>query len=297
MGRDVGGIVGLLGALFQSTRPAWGATRVQGYYRVHSLFQSTRPAWGATPAIPPSVPHSVVSIHAPRVGRDDDNWCWSFSSAEFQSTRPAWGATIVSRVRDEGQRFQSTRPAWGATGICVYFVAARAVSIHAPRVGRDIRTRSALCFLCVSIHAPRVGRDNPSTFARQRVRVSIHAPRVGRDAGGSEPFSSRSVSIHAPRVGRDVLLKNQTSANQFQSTRPAWGATADVPARDCLQHVSIHAPRVGRDVLVLDGGGQHRVSIHAPRVGRDIRAADHGHGDRRFNPRAPRGARPALAGA
>ena len=57
---------------FQSTRPVWGATTGCSGTRIRfNLFQSTRPVWGATiPVIRLSVPANVISIHAPRVGRD-----------------------------------------------------------------------------------------------------------------------------------------------------------------------------------------------------------------------------------
>jgi len=56
------------------------------------------------------------------------------------------------------------------------------VSIHAPRVGRDIMDERHLELTDnVSIHAPRVGRDKPSVKVVEEVVVSIHAPRVGRD--------------------------------------------------------------------------------------------------------------------
>ena len=56
--------------MFQSTRPARGATCVGR--SIHSLrvFQSTRPARGATSKILNKSPLSRVSIHAPRAGRD-----------------------------------------------------------------------------------------------------------------------------------------------------------------------------------------------------------------------------------
>ena len=82
------------------------------------MFQSTRPAWGATCPGPATRLCTAVSIHAPRVGRDT-----FFAGAVaflnlFQSTRPAWGATMQG---DDGQ---------------LHYV----VSIHAPRVGRDDRS-------------------------------------------------------------------------------------------------------------------------------------------------------------
>jgi len=55
--------------------------------------------------------------------------------------------------------FQSTRPAWGATYYVVDYCSAPVISIHAPRVGRDIRRVVSMQYVGISIHAPRVGRD------------------------------------------------------------------------------------------------------------------------------------------
>ena len=81
-------------------------------------FQSTRPAWGATLNI---IEGAVI--------------------AGFQSTRPAWGATICVLDSVHGYRFQSTRPAWGATWNVMVVVTKYSISIHAPRVGRDVNKR------------------------------------------------------------------------------------------------------------------------------------------------------------
>ena len=79
---------------FQSTRPVWGATASALIACVLTMFQSTRPVWGATRAVKRHAVHLCgfnprapcgarprvigtdpipldVSIHAPRVGRDD----------------------------------------------------------------------------------------------------------------------------------------------------------------------------------------------------------------------------------
>ena len=57
--------------LFQSTRPVWGATKGFIFYRRNNIFQSTRPVWGATTVEGNAVNLVVISIHAPRVGRDN----------------------------------------------------------------------------------------------------------------------------------------------------------------------------------------------------------------------------------
>src|SRR6185437_1298589 len=123
-------------ALFQSTRPAWGATGEDQRDLAKPLFQSTRPAWGATWHTAARASAKQVSIHAPRVGRDS-SWVimrlFSFRFnpraprgarlelghnalvfLSFQSTRPAWGATVDATSSIQTQLFQSTRPAWGA---------------------------------------------------------------------------------------------------------------------------------------------------------------------------------------
>ena len=147
------------------------------------------------------------------------------------------------------------------------------------------------------------------------MKVSIHAPRVGRDSGSSswgscgKSFNPRAprgarrqyacalavddVSIHAPRVGRDVSGCRMIPAPQeFQSTRPAWGATKPQRGEDGPEDsFNPRAPRGARPAPIENlptalefqstrpawgatSALQHRrdylkVSIHAPRVGRD----------------------------
>ena len=58
---------------FQSTRPVWGATVLPQELVVReNRFQSTRPVWGATKILYLLQSDVGISIHAPRVGRDDN---------------------------------------------------------------------------------------------------------------------------------------------------------------------------------------------------------------------------------
>ena len=124
-------------------------------------FQSTRPARGATFSDDTSKAERIrISIHAPREGRDIGFLVTNAEKRVFQSTRPARGATQESdrsgkgaedfnpraprgaRQLDElsgGRRelFQSTRPARGATRDARLLRRVQAISIHAPREGRD----------------------------------------------------------------------------------------------------------------------------------------------------------------
>ena len=56
--------------MFQSTRPVRGATKGIENLLVPTEFQSTRPVRGATVFNGFRDLHRVVSIHAPRAGRD-----------------------------------------------------------------------------------------------------------------------------------------------------------------------------------------------------------------------------------
>ena len=129
---------------------------------LESLFQSTRPVWGATTNGVNLCMTSKISIHAPRVGRDNRSIQGCHQGQTFQSTRPVWGATFtgeydVPTVKDFNPRapcgarrgciwcalkdsaFQSTRPVWGATFDNLLDATGYPISIHAPRVGRDKR--------------------------------------------------------------------------------------------------------------------------------------------------------------
>ncbi len=55
---------------FQSTRPVWGATWIYNNQYGIKVFQSTRPVWGATEYGEIGYEQEMISIHAPRVGRD-----------------------------------------------------------------------------------------------------------------------------------------------------------------------------------------------------------------------------------
>ena len=134
--------------IFQSTRPVWGATRAKlsntqrdrnfnprapcgarlntpKNADCHSKFQSTRPVWGATAFVTESDAQQVISIHAPRVGRD--------AHLIFINIR----LTIIS--------IHAPRVGRDAM-LCVGILEAR-ISIHAPRVGRDTPTMLNVGFL------------------------------------------------------------------------------------------------------------------------------------------------------
>ena len=104
---------------------------------LQTLFQSTRPARGATSPEASPLITPTISIHATREGRDPAGSLEWAPYKVFQSTRPARGATNAGNwiITDEG--FQSTRPARGATPAEIAVGIIFEISIHAPREGRD----------------------------------------------------------------------------------------------------------------------------------------------------------------
>ena len=82
---------------------------------VGNQFQSTLPVWGATLAPINHAPDDVISIHAPRVGSDED----------FDNV-----GLLLAGISIHAPRVGSDRPGRlpGHDGL---------ISIHAPRVGSD----------------------------------------------------------------------------------------------------------------------------------------------------------------
>ena len=114
-------------------------------------FQSTRPEWGATPSSTDISPN-----------------CW-----KFQSTRPEWGATQTAREPFRLSAFQSTRPEWGATEDLRMIRTQEAISIHAPRVGRDLRQAFLLaCFFYFNPRAPSGARQQ--IYTKKYLNPDLH---------------------------------------------------------------------------------------------------------------------------
>ena len=84
---------GVLPAHFNPRAPCGARHPAQWAAFKDMLFQSTRPVWGATKVDAFAISGIDISIHAPRVGRDDPAQWAAFKDMLFQSTRPVWGAT------------------------------------------------------------------------------------------------------------------------------------------------------------------------------------------------------------
>jgi len=240
------------------------------------VFQSTRPARGATLAVLHRHVVGVVSIHAPRAGRDLQAFGVVSVHMRFNPRAPRGARQSPATVVFQAAEFQSTRPARGATAGTERFQPVRFVSIHAPRAGRDnVGPVQILLVEGFNPRAPRGARRLVQQAAARRRGVSIHAPRAGRDK--RSPFRvgrRRRFNPRAPRGARLPIRRCSAALRRFQSTRPARGATVGNLPLPLHIVVSIHAPRAGRDTRSLSTGSLDSVSIHAPRAGRDTEIAD-----------------------
>ena len=196
-------------------------------------------------------PKYTVSIHAPRVGGDAfSSWADTLDNVvSIHAPRVGGDPGDTSRASPQIW-FQSTPPAWGAT-----------------RSPPRIRISST----CFNPRPPRGGRLQWPWAALRGIDVSIHAPRVGGDDERFSSFKAAVVSIHAPRVGGDLGLRVQRNVRSlFQSTPPAWGATAADRHREPASVFQSTPPAWGATHSCWLCHGSSIVSIHAPRVGGDF---------------------------
>ena len=162
-----------------------------------------------------SVLRDRVSIHAPRAGRDRRLSQSRCSMLMFQSTRPARGATWPARC-NPACMFQSTRPREARPSLALGRAAAHRFNPRA-RAGRDRATgrHAAVAFQSTRPREARRGLPRPDAL------VSIHAPARGATCRCS-PCSRRRVvvSIHAPARGATRARRQCRQLDMFQSTRP-----------------------------------------------------------------------------
>ena len=128
----------------------------------HHEFQSTRPVWGATQSVRRK--RSIRKNFNPRApcGARPVRFKTGLVMDVFQSTRPVWGATMTKDMSDPRYQFQSTRPVWGATGCCVLACGMDGLfQSTRPVWGATDGESYGRSFVDISIHAPRVGRDMP----------------------------------------------------------------------------------------------------------------------------------------
>ena len=237
-------------------------------------FQSTRPVRGATSrgGPPAAAPSGNFNPRAPCGARPVASLT-STVQGIFQSTRPVRGATAGLRREILRSTFQSTRPVRGATMRPLKSrTSAMAISIHAPRAGRDDHAWSSSQRIAeFQSTRPVRGATAHIVGAVPSLFISIHAPRAGRDCG--VPCTLPPGVYFNPRAPcgarlRLKIIKMQTK--QFQSTRPVRGATPEsVPKGKAEYRFQSTRPVRGATACSWQCIRQSDISIHAPRAGRD----------------------------
>ena len=169
-----------------------------------------------------------ISIHAPRMGRDYMPSACGGKCGDFNPRAP-YGARPRSIWRScpHPCNFNPRAP-YGArlSGLHCMRRVCRYFNPRAPYGARPAPVAVPVVDYPISIHAPRMGRDVATMDEAERLTISIHAPRMGRDArcpafsafphhfNPRAPYGARQqlpklkalleqISIHAPRMGRD----------------------------------------------------------------------------------------------
>ena len=110
----------------------------------------------------------------------------------------------------------------------------------------------------------------------------------------AEPEEPAQFQSTPPARGATVQASAVCQGVTFQSTPPARGATVCYRYTTPQYLISIHAPREGGDLSPRVADRSAFISIHAPREGGDLPySRDRLPAPIYFNPRPPRGGRPA----
>ena len=194
-------------------------------------FQSTHPVWGATSPHSDFTTLTNISIHAPRVGCDAQEWGVRQSLRNFNprtpcGVRPAQALASLPNSTNFNPRTPcGVRPTpFDKNG--------QIRPDFNPRTPCGVRPSWANTTLFRSNFNPRTpcgvrppGRQRPVCSTG----ISIHAPRVGCDQSCNNHDYSLFVNFN-PRTPCGVRLPSDHPSRfnfrgEFQSTHPVWGAT------------------------------------------------------------------------
>ena len=167
------------------------------------LFQSTPPVWEATLSKIHSRTGFAVSIHASRVGGDQDDVCTAAADVVSIHASRVGGDQddLVGRAGD-------------------------VVSIHASRVGGDPDSHNVSYLDWFQSTPPVWEATMISSVTWRRIPVSIHASRVGGDLSWLVERSQELLFQSTPPVWEATgVLVIPAAATVFQSTPPVWEAT------------------------------------------------------------------------
>ena len=160
MGRDLTSVASTTSQQISIHSPRMGRDFSASFQQVCGKNFNPLSPHGERPLTAPFVRcKNEISIHSPRMGRDHNNIVCFLSSDDFNPLSPHGERHILQKVFHVFTQFQSTLPAWGETNKVEYISDNTTISIHSPRMGRDMRLVHRGFPVCISIHSPRMGRD------------------------------------------------------------------------------------------------------------------------------------------
>jgi len=181
MGRDIQKVSARTVALVSIHAPRMGRDAKVGLPTRSAVFQFTRPAWGATKRNHQCDPRVPVSIHAPRMGRDRQPRQQGPAACQFQFTRPAWGATRIIGDHPENVCFNSRAPHGARPRRDLPYLRQNRFNSRAPHGARRALRGCPEFLTGFNSRAPHGARPGSPGENGEGVYVSIHAPRMGRD--------------------------------------------------------------------------------------------------------------------
>ena len=215
-----------------------------------------------------------ISIHSPRMGRDQGWDGETFAAVHFNPLSPhgerrRWenppGVTLhFNPLSPHGERHQDD-PLPGVPGD---------FNPLSPHGERQLFIFFSVVFYCISIHSPRMGRDRSAVkFLPLQIRFQSTLPAWGETRPVlSEWIATDNFNPLSPHGERHRAQRQKTTGEEFQSTLPAWGETLYSSGLNWQRKISIHSPRMGRD---SDGAARYARTIN-------------------FNPLSPHGERPSC---
>ena len=219
----------------------------------------------------------------------------------FQSTLPAWGETWPVHCFPYSTAFQSTLPAWGETFIIWGKI--RPLTDFNPLSPHGERRPSAATLpfrLAISIHSPRMGRDiSRTSSARSTVYFNPLSPHGERPPASGHWSRAGYFNPLSPHGERRISARGSGMAKRFQSTLPAWGETKLRPLRgnqrSNFNPLSPHGERLGDCFQFVDFHNNFNpLSPHGERqCWQNHWHTSHAY----FNPLSPHGERQERGGA
>ena len=170
-----------------------------------------------------------MEIHAPRVGGDLTKLDLLEISIVFQSTPPVWGATEGTPGAAGGWKDFNPRPPCGGRPLGDHQTAPKLADFNPrpPCGGRRFADPDIIRHYLISIHAPRVGGDSRTRSGTRWGRYFNPRPPCGGRLTLPRAASVAPIFQSTPPVWGATRGSHPRASytSRFQSTPPVWGAT------------------------------------------------------------------------